>query len=198
MENYLKFFNSRSTNRPALPLPLYMQCIHEVHKNSLKTLCSGSSESVIELRSTLQGLPEIILEQIFADLFELSETFYLVDIKPNLPNEWTQKYFCLLIHVITNEYSRYCESWRDHLDLIPDTVKTDLLESLEKYFFKNGNPDYYEEMGSWMKKYLHLIEYEVYWAHHQELGLSMYDICGTPSLPSTPSTPSTPSSPNAP
>ena len=182
MEQYLKFFNSvqRGSNfRPVQPLSLFKQCINEVHKNTLKAMCSGSTEAFQELKIVLQSLPEIIQEQIYANLVELSETFFLVDIKPNLSNEWTNKYFCLLIHIITDEYNE-CEDWRGHLNNLPNDLKTDLLDSLEKHFYKDEKPYYYEEMESWIEKYMHLIEYEVFWAHHEALGLSMYDICGTP------------------
>lgn len=141
MEYFLEFFNSRrhgSSNRPVVPMSLLKQSIHEVHKNSLKTLCSGSAESFNELRVTLQRLPEIIQEQIFADLMELSDRFPLIDdIKFSLPNEWTQKYFCLLIHVISTEY-KHCKEWSEYLKLLPDVVKADLLEGLENNFWPNG------------------------------------------------------------
>lgn len=182
MDHYLKFFNSGQywSNQPVKPLSLLKQSIHEIHRNSLKTLCSGSSESIEGLRDVLKRLPEMIQDQIFNDLVDLSETFHLVDIKPTLPAEWSQKYFCFLIHVITDEYSQYCEEWSGHLSLIPDDLKTDLVKSLEEYFYEDDKPTDYEEKESWLEKYLHLIEDEVCWAYHGELGYSKYDICGTP------------------
>ena len=180
MEHFIDFFNSRQRARrfgPSQPLSLFKQCIHEVHKNTLKELCSGSDDSFNQLKIVLNHLPKLIQDQIFSNLIEFSYAFSVVDIKPKLPNEWTHKYFCMLIHILTYEFSESdnSEDWKTLLNTIPEVLKSDLLVSLEKKFHPFRSPDEYGEMTTWIEKYLHLINHEVYWDYSEEIGLSMFD-----------------------
>ena len=117
---------------------LQERSILEIHKESLRRLFSNSESAFDQWKLALDNYPTQLKKMIMDDFDEKfcdeNSCFWMFEMK-TLPNDWTRKYFCLLVYYAANKNDMYGqeEGWEEKLQTLPTLVQNDVLQSLEKH-----------------------------------------------------------------
>ena len=167
---------------------LQERSILEIHKESLRRLFSNSESAFDQWKLALDNYPTQLKKMIMDDFDERfcdnNDCFWMFEMK-TLPNDWTRKYFCLLVYYAASKNDVYGldleEGWEEKLQTLPTLVQNDVLQSLEKYFYPSGPENYqgimYDEEvmnSSWVVKFMKLWHWDVSREFYEVVGL---DIC---------------------
>ena len=166
---------------------LQERSILEIHKESLRRLFSNSESAFDQWKLALDNYPTQLKKMIMDDFDERfcdnNDCFWMFEMK-TLPNDWTRKYFCLLVYYAANKNDMYGqeEGWEEKLQTLPTLVQNDVLQSLEKYFYPSGPENGFEIMydeevmnSSWVVKFMKLWEWNVNRECHEVLGYNIVE-----------------------
>ena len=172
---------------------LQERSILEIHKESLRRLFCNSESAFDQWKLALDNYPTKLKKMIMDDFDErfcdANDCFWMFEMK-TLPNDWTRKYFCLLVYYAANKNDVYgqvrqeegWDGWEEKLQTLPTLVQNDVLQSLEKYFYPSGPENYqgimYDEEvmnSSWVVKFMKLWEWDVDREDHEVLGYNIVE-----------------------